>query len=137
MSEQFNQELSLSGKIPSGLFNTMFGFRGCWQKDAAATRSLTLDGWFITLYNIELARSHITLSESVKKEVPASWDPVVLAEVFVHDEACTPYPQYTASWGDTSWCGGTCPHVAFELHQAYDKAVKVPMKWQLVTHRHV
>ncbi|GFZ03029.1 MAC/Perforin domain-containing protein [Actinidia rufa] len=80
MSEQFNQEVSLSGKIPCGLFNYMFSFRGCWQKDAASTRSLAFDGWFITLYNIELAKSQIILSEHVKNEVPASWDPVVLAE---------------------------------------------------------
>ncbi|KAI8525551.1 hypothetical protein RHMOL_Rhmol13G0239100 [Rhododendron molle] len=80
MSEQFNQELGLSGKIPSGLFNTMFGFRGCWQKDATTTKSLAFDGWFISLYNIELARSQIILSEHVKNEVPASWDPAILAE---------------------------------------------------------
>ncbi|GMP74591.1 hypothetical protein CsSME_00031978 [Camellia sinensis var. sinensis] len=80
MSEQFNQECALSGKIPSGLFNTMFNFRGCWQKDAASTKSLAFDGWFITLYNIELARSQIILSEQVRKEVPASWDPAALAE---------------------------------------------------------
>ncbi|KAI8001252.1 MACPF domain-containing protein NSL1 [Camellia lanceoleosa] len=80
MSEQFNQECALSGKIPSGLFNTMFSFRGCWQKDAASTKSLAFDGWFITLYNIELARSQIILSEQVRKEVPASWDPAALAE---------------------------------------------------------
>uniref|UniRef100_A0A5B6YGJ0 Putative MACPF domain-containing protein NSL1 n=1 Tax=Davidia involucrata TaxID=16924 RepID=A0A5B6YGJ0_DAVIN len=80
MSEQFNQELSLSGKIPSGPFNAMFSFRGCWQKDAVATKSLAFDGWIITLYDIELARSQITLSEHVKQEVPSSWDPAALAE---------------------------------------------------------
>ncbi|GFY91894.1 MAC/Perforin domain-containing protein [Actinidia rufa] len=80
MSEQFNQDLSLSGKIPCGLFNSMFSFVGCWQKDAAATKSLAFDGWSITLYNIELAKSQIVLSEHVKNEVPASWDPAVLAE---------------------------------------------------------
>jgi hypothetical protein len=80
MSEQVNQELSLSGKIPSGLFNSMFDFKGCWQKDAAATKSLAYDGWFISLYNIELDRSQITLSEHVKREVPSSWDPAALAE---------------------------------------------------------
>ncbi|KAK9092623.1 hypothetical protein Syun_027534 [Stephania yunnanensis] len=79
MSEKFNQELSLSGKIPSGLFNSMFGFSGNWQKDATSTKTLALDGWFITLYNIELARSHIVLSEHVKKEVPFTWDPLALA----------------------------------------------------------
>ncbi|XP_057499473.1 MACPF domain-containing protein NSL1-like isoform X1 [Actinidia eriantha] len=80
MSEQFNQDLSLSGKIPFGLFNSMFSFVGCWQKDAAATKSLAFDGWFITLYNIELEKSQIILSEHVKNEMPASWDPAVLAE---------------------------------------------------------
>ncbi|KAA8524792.1 hypothetical protein F0562_011215 [Nyssa sinensis] len=80
MSEQFNQELSLSGKIPSGLFNAMFSFRGCWQKDAVVTKSLAFDGWIITLYDIELTRSQITLSEHVKQEVPSSWDAAALAE---------------------------------------------------------
>ncbi|KAK3023040.1 hypothetical protein RJ639_044830 [Escallonia herrerae] len=80
MSEHFNQELALSGKIPSGVFNAMFGFKGCWQKDAAATKSLAFDGWSITLYNIVLARSQITLSEHVRHEVPSSWDPAALAE---------------------------------------------------------
>ncbi|PKI38889.1 hypothetical protein CRG98_040720 [Punica granatum] len=80
MSEHFNQELSLSGKIPCGLFNTMFDFKGCWQKDASTTKSLALDGWFITLYNVELGRSQLTLSEHIKQEVPTSWDPLALAE---------------------------------------------------------
>ncbi|XP_024031046.1 MACPF domain-containing protein NSL1 isoform X2 [Morus notabilis] len=80
MSEQFNKELSLSGKIPTGMFNAMFGFKGCWQKDAAPTKSLAFDGWFITLYNVELERSNITLSKQVKNEVPSSWDPAALTE---------------------------------------------------------
>ncbi|GMH05465.1 hypothetical protein Nepgr_007305 [Nepenthes gracilis] len=80
MSEQFNQELSLSGKIPSGLFNMMFDFKGSWQKDAASTKGLAFDGWFITLYTIELARTHMKLLEDVKREVPSSWDPAALAE---------------------------------------------------------
>ncbi|OMO65190.1 hypothetical protein COLO4_31428 [Corchorus olitorius] len=80
MSEKFNQYLSLSGKIPSGLFNAMFDFKGCWQKDASSTKSLALDGCFITLYNVELERSHLTLSERVKQEVPTTWDPAALAE---------------------------------------------------------
>lgn len=79
MSELFNQDLSLSGKIPCGLFNLMFNFQGIWQKDATSTKSLAYDGWFITLYNIALARSQIVLSEHVKQEVPASWDPASLA----------------------------------------------------------
>ncbi|KAI3740715.1 hypothetical protein L2E82_31186 [Cichorium intybus] len=79
MAEQFNQDVSLSGKIPSGYFNSMFNYKGCWQKDASSTKSLAFDGWFITLYNIELQRAQITLSEKVKSEVPFSWDPAALA----------------------------------------------------------
>lgn len=80
MSELINHELSLSGKIPSGVFNAMFNFKGCWQKDAASTKTLGFDGWSISLYNIELAKSHIALSEQVKREVPSAWDPTALAE---------------------------------------------------------
>ncbi|KAL4184011.1 hypothetical protein AMTRI_Chr11g157920 [Amborella trichopoda] len=79
MSEQFNQELSLSGKIPSGLFNTMFEFSGGWQKDAANTKNLAFDGWFIILYTVALAKSQITLRDHVKRDVPSSWDPAALA----------------------------------------------------------
>lgn len=80
MSEKFNREMSLSGKIPSGVFNAMFLFNGGWQKDASSVKSLAFDGWFISLYNVELARSHIVLSERVKREVPTSWDPATIAE---------------------------------------------------------
>ncbi|CAN6689763.1 unnamed protein product [Malus baccata var. baccata] len=80
MSEQYNKEVSLSGKIPSGLFNAMFNFTGCWQKDAAPTKALAFDGWLITLYNIELARCHLKLSQHVIQEVPSTWDPAALAE---------------------------------------------------------
>ncbi|XP_027362575.1 MACPF domain-containing protein At4g24290 isoform X2 [Abrus precatorius] len=79
MSEQFNQELSLTGKIPSGLFNTMFEFSGSWQKDAAHTKSLAFDGVLITLYTIALEKSQMVLCDHVKKAVPSSWDPPALA----------------------------------------------------------
>ncbi|XVE48548.1 hypothetical protein DITRI_Ditri01bG0010400 [Diplodiscus trichospermus] len=51
MSEQFNHEMSLSGNIPSGFFNTIF-------------------------YG---EKSLIRLSEHVKKAVPSSWEPAALA----------------------------------------------------------
>ncbi|WOL01240.1 MACPF domain-containing protein [Canna indica] len=79
MSEQFNQELSLLGKIPSGLFNSMFDFTGCWQKDAASTKALAFDGWFITLYTFALSKSQVTLCDYVKQSVPSTWDPAALA----------------------------------------------------------
>ncbi|RYR18565.1 hypothetical protein Ahy_B03g063193 isoform A [Arachis hypogaea] len=83
MSEFFNEKLSLSGKIPSGLFNAMFDMRNSWKKDAASTKSLAFDGCFITLYNVELDtnnRTHLTLSQDVKRAVPTSWNPAALAE---------------------------------------------------------
>lgn len=79
MSEQFNQDISLTGKIPSGLFNAMFDFSGCWQKDAAYTKTLAFDGVFITLYTIALEKSQMVLCDHVKKEVPSTWDPAALA----------------------------------------------------------
>ncbi|GAB4847863.1 hypothetical protein Ancab_026923 [Ancistrocladus abbreviatus] len=79
MSEQFNQEISLMGKIPSGFFNAMFDFSGCWQKDAAHTRTLAFDGVFITLYTVALEKSQMVLRDHVKQAVPSSWEPAALA----------------------------------------------------------
>ena len=79
MSEQFNQELSFTGKIPSGLFNAMFEFSGCWQKDAANTKTLAFDGVFISLYSVALEKSQMVLRDRVKKAVPATWEPAALA----------------------------------------------------------
>ncbi|OEL35464.1 MACPF domain-containing protein [Dichanthelium oligosanthes] len=79
MSEQFNQELSLSGKIPSGFFNTMFEFTGSWQKDAANTKSLAFDGWCVTLYSVALSKGQTVLRDHVKQAVPSTWEPAALA----------------------------------------------------------
>ncbi|KAJ6292127.1 hypothetical protein OIU76_024104 [Salix suchowensis] len=79
MSEQFNQELSLSGKIPSGHFNSAFEFSGVWQKDAANTKALAFDSVNITLYSIALDKSQVVLSDHVKEAVPSSWEPAALA----------------------------------------------------------
>lgn len=79
MSEQFNQELSLSGKIPSGHFNSAFEFSGVWQKDAANTKALAFDGVNITLYSIALDKSQVVLCDHVKEAVPSSWEPAALA----------------------------------------------------------
>ncbi|XP_050206190.1 MACPF domain-containing protein At4g24290-like [Mercurialis annua] len=79
MSEQFNQELSLDGKIPSGHFNNAFEFTGSWQKDAVNTKALAFDGVFITLYNIALQKSQAVLCDHIKQAVPSIWDPTALA----------------------------------------------------------
>ncbi|KAI7730859.1 hypothetical protein M8C21_026422 [Ambrosia artemisiifolia] len=79
MSEQFNQEISLTGKIPSGHFNTMFEFSGSWQKDASSTKTLAFDGVFISLYTVALEKSQMVLCDHVKNAVPSSWEPCQLA----------------------------------------------------------
>lgn len=79
MSEQFNQEVSLSGKIPTGHFNAAFEFTGSWQKDAANTKALAFDGVFITIYSIALEKTQIALCDHIKQAVPSSWDPPALA----------------------------------------------------------
>lgn len=79
MSEQFNQEISLTGKIPSGLFNAMFEYPGCWQKDAAGTKALAFDGVSITLYTVALEKSQMLLRDHVRNSVPSSWEPAALA----------------------------------------------------------
>ncbi|KAL7141879.1 hypothetical protein ABFS83_08G084100 [Erythranthe nasuta] len=79
MSEHFNQELALSGKIPTGHFNAAFEFTGSWQKDAAFTKSLAFDGVSITLYSIALDKSQVVLRDHVKQAVPSAWDPAALA----------------------------------------------------------
>ncbi|KAI5079621.1 hypothetical protein GOP47_0005100 [Adiantum capillus-veneris] len=79
MSERFNQDLAISGKIPLGHFNAMFNLSGSWQKDASSVKALTMNGVFINLYNVELPRTQLTLKEEVKAAVPSSWDPAALA----------------------------------------------------------
>ncbi|KAI7751024.1 hypothetical protein M8C21_007073, partial [Ambrosia artemisiifolia] len=79
MSEQFNHEISLTGKIPSGLFNAMYEFSGSWQKDASSTKTLAFDGVFISLYTVALEKSQMVLCDHVKKAVPSSWEPALLA----------------------------------------------------------
>uniref|UniRef100_A0A0E0PR25 MACPF domain-containing protein n=1 Tax=Oryza rufipogon TaxID=4529 RepID=A0A0E0PR25_ORYRU len=80
MAEQVNQTMSVAGKIPSGAFNAMFDYHGCWHKDAAATGSLCFDGRFIELYAVEAPRAHLALLDRVKRDVPPFWDPAALAE---------------------------------------------------------
>lgn len=79
MSEQFNQELSLIGKIPTGHFNAAFEFREGWQRDAANTKTLAFDGVLITLYSIALEKSQLVLADHVKQAVPSTWEPEALA----------------------------------------------------------
>lgn len=79
MSQLFNKNASIEGKIPLGLFNAMYDFSGSWQDDANQTKSLAFDGYFITLYRIQLTTASLVLREEVKKNIPSTWDPEKLA----------------------------------------------------------
>ncbi|KAL8218554.1 hypothetical protein R6Q57_021927 [Mikania cordata] len=80
MSEFFNKKCSGPGKIPNGFFNAMFGFQsGSWASDAANTKLLGLDGYFIMLFNVHLDRYPLILSVEVRNAVPSTWDPPALA----------------------------------------------------------
>ncbi|KAE8719823.1 putative S-adenosyl-L-methionine-dependent methyltransferases superfamily protein [Hibiscus syriacus] len=80
MAEFFNRKCGVGGKIPSGEFNSMFGFQsGSWGKDAAKTKGLGLDGYFITLFNLHIDRYPLLLSHQVLNDVPSAWDPPALA----------------------------------------------------------
>ncbi|PKA47181.1 MACPF domain-containing protein CAD1 [Apostasia shenzhenica] len=79
MSEWFNQRSGMSGKIPTGLFNAAFGFSGgCWAEDAGETKTLALDGYFISLFDLLIDRRPLILSSEVIQAVPSSWDPPAL-----------------------------------------------------------
>eukprot|EP01018_Ginkgo_biloba_P003913 Gb_16359 [translate_table: standard] len=79
MAEHFNRAASLSGSIPLGSFNAMFNFSGSWESDAAATKSLAMDGVFISLYKVQLKKLPLVLCPEVKHAVPCIWEPATLA----------------------------------------------------------
>jgi len=80
MSELFNQRSSVEGKIPSGLFNACFDLdSGSWAQDAAATKCLAMDGYFISLFDLRLDRRPLALADHVHRDVPAAWDPAAIA----------------------------------------------------------
>ncbi|CAM6042071.1 unnamed protein product [Sphagnum compactum] len=79
MSARFNEGAAIPGKVPLGLFNSMYGFQGHWQTDQQSTKGLALDGWFISLYTLQLTSTGLTLCDEIKQAVPPSWEPRALA----------------------------------------------------------
>nr|GLL32864.1 MACPF domain-containing protein At1g14780 [Ipomoea trifida] len=80
MSEFFNRKSAVPGKIPSGMFNSMFGFQsGSWATDAGNTKCLGMDGYFIILFDVHIDRYPLVLADEVRNAVPSSWDPAALA----------------------------------------------------------
>ncbi|XP_071738438.1 MACPF domain-containing protein CAD1-like isoform X2 [Rutidosis leptorrhynchoides] len=84
MVEYFNKRANLSGNVPLGSFNAAYSFTGSKHIDAAATKTLCMDGHFIPLAKFELTISSLVLQENVKRAVPTSWDPPALARVVIH-----------------------------------------------------
>ncbi|KAJ4977695.1 hypothetical protein NE237_008475 [Protea cynaroides] len=79
MVEYFNKRSLLSGNIPLGSFNSVFSFTGSKQIDAASSKSLAMDGFFIPLCKVQLTKSPLVLQGKVKQAIPSSWDPSALA----------------------------------------------------------
>lgn len=79
MVEFFNRKANLSGHAPLGSFNASFSFTGSKEIDAATTKTLCMDGFFIPLAKIELMKMPLVLQENVRRAVPMSWDPPALA----------------------------------------------------------
>ncbi|KAL5991285.1 hypothetical protein ACLOJK_012192 [Asimina triloba] len=79
MVEYFNKKALLSGAVPLGSFNSAFSFTGSKHIDAAATKSLAVDGVFLPLFKVELMRNPLTLTEDVKRGIPVSWEPSSLS----------------------------------------------------------
>ncbi|XP_011011314.1 PREDICTED: MACPF domain-containing protein CAD1-like [Populus euphratica] len=79
MVEYFNQKANLSGGLPLGSFNSAFSFTGSKHIDAAATKTLSMDGYYIPLAKVQLMRSPLVLHENVIRAVPTFWDPPSLA----------------------------------------------------------
>uniref|UniRef100_A0A0A9CHQ6 MACPF domain-containing protein n=1 Tax=Arundo donax TaxID=35708 RepID=A0A0A9CHQ6_ARUDO len=80
MSELFNHKNSLTGKIPSGLFNSCFDLDcSSWAEDASATKCLAFDGYFISLLDLRLDCRPLALADHVVRDLPAAWDPSAIA----------------------------------------------------------
>ncbi|KAH0465244.1 hypothetical protein IEQ34_005347 [Dendrobium chrysotoxum] len=79
MAGIFNKRAQLSGNTPLGGFNFAFSFTGSKKIDMASTKSLAMDGMFMPLCKVMLTKQPSSLREDVKKAVPSSWEPSLLA----------------------------------------------------------
>lgn len=79
MVEYFNSRADLSGGFPLGSFNSAFSFTGSKQVDAAATKTLSMDGFYAPLAKVHILQSPLVLQDNVKRAVPTYWDPTSLA----------------------------------------------------------
>jgi hypothetical protein len=79
MVEYFNLKANLSGGFPLGSFNSAFSFTGSKHIDVAATKTLSMNGFYIPLAKVQLTKPPLVLHENVKQAVPTCWDPSSLA----------------------------------------------------------
>uniref|UniRef100_J3L418 MACPF domain-containing protein n=1 Tax=Oryza brachyantha TaxID=4533 RepID=J3L418_ORYBR len=80
MAECFNRKAGLlETTVPLGSFNSLFSFTGSWKNDAAATKSLAIDGYSVPLFRVKITSGELSLHDSVKRAIPHSWDPSALA----------------------------------------------------------
>ncbi|MFQ6632447.1 hypothetical protein Gotur_009730 [Gossypium turneri] len=79
MVEYFNKNANVSGSFPLGSFNSAFSFTGSTNINAATTKTLSMDGFYIPLAKFHLIKSPLVLQENVKRAVPTSWDPSSLS----------------------------------------------------------
>ncbi|KAJ4963247.1 hypothetical protein NE237_023186 [Protea cynaroides] len=59
-------------------FNSIFSFTSK-QIDAASSKNLAVDGFFISLCEVQLTKSPLVLHGKVKQAIPSSWDTSALA----------------------------------------------------------
>ncbi|CAI8600663.1 unnamed protein product [Vicia faba] len=79
MVDYFNHKADIPGSNPLGSFNSAFSFTGSKHVDAAATKTLSSDMFYIPLAKVQLQKSNLTLQENVKRAIPINWDPPSLA----------------------------------------------------------
>ncbi|KAJ7950107.1 MACPF domain-containing protein [Quillaja saponaria] len=79
MVEYFNQKGNISGSFPLGSFNSAFSFTGSKHIDASATKTLSLDGFYIPLAKFQLLKPQLVLQAYVRQAIPSCWDPPLLA----------------------------------------------------------
>ncbi|PPD93247.1 hypothetical protein GOBAR_DD09811 [Gossypium barbadense] len=125
MSELLNQKSSILGKVPSGYLNSIFDLSGNWLHDAADTKTLAFDGYFISLYYLHLTASPLVLNDRVKKSVPPHWDPAALSRQ--NSSSTIPISElrgYLEDLGDVMFSDGKSPSLI--QRKSRDGKQKVP-----------
>lgn len=79
MMEYFNKKANLTGSPALGSFISAFSLTGAKSFDAAAIKSLSVDGFFVPLAKLELSRPTLMLQENIRKSIPVFWDPPSLS----------------------------------------------------------